>query len=64
MDHAELDKLRQEYPTWGFSLRWFAASSGSDKCLFVATREGVRLSAWTVSDLRGQVAQAEREMGR
>jgi hypothetical protein len=61
---TSLEELRAKYETWEFSTRWFAAASAADKCMFVAERESVRLTGWTVTDLEYQVSTAQRMMGR
>lgn len=59
----DLAGLMLNYPSWSFSIQWFAANSGPDRCVGVARRGEITLTAWTAEDLSLQLATAERQMG-
>jgi hypothetical protein len=59
----DIDRLRAQHPAWHIEAVWETAASGPDRRRLTATREGVRLAAWTAAELTRQIADAERTHG-
>jgi hypothetical protein len=59
----DIERLRAEHPAWHIDTAWETAPSGPDARRLTATREGVRLTAWTAAELTRQIADAERTHG-
>ena len=56
----DLAKLRQDYPAWAFGSVWATAGSGPDARRLWASRDGVRLSAWTAAELAREIRRVEQ----
>jgi hypothetical protein len=53
-----MDGLEAEFPEWTFGEQWHAAGSGPDGRTLTASRDGLTLSAATLSGLRRLVREA------
>jgi len=55
----DLAKLQQDHPGWNFGSVWATAGSGPDARRLWASRDGVRLSAWTAAELARAIRREE-----
>ena len=56
----DLTKLRRDHPTWKIGSVWASAASGPDARRLWASRDGVRLSAWTAAELAREIGREEQ----
>jgi hypothetical protein len=56
----DLAQLRQDYPAWNFGAVWTTAGSGPDARRLWASRDGVRVSAWTPAELAREIRRVEQ----
>jgi hypothetical protein len=56
----DLAQLRQDHPAWKFGSVWASAASGPDARRLWASRDGVRLSAWTAPELAREISRVEQ----
>ena len=56
----DLTKLRRDHPAWKFGSVWATAASGPDARRLWASRDGVRLSAWTAAELARDIRRADQ----
>jgi hypothetical protein len=59
----DIDRLRAQHPAWTISYAWTSAASGPDARRLTATREGIRLAAWTAAELSRKIAEREAAHG-
>jgi hypothetical protein len=63
MPAPDIEGLRQSYPLWQIDAAWVTRASGPDARRLTATREGIRVTAWTAAELTRKIADAERTHG-
>jgi hypothetical protein len=56
----DLTKLRRDHPAWNIGSVWATAASGPDARRLWASRDGVRLSAWTAAELDRDIRREEQ----
>jgi hypothetical protein len=56
----DLTKLRRDHPAWNIRSVWATAASGPDARRLWASRDGVRLSAWTAAELARAIRREEQ----
>jgi hypothetical protein len=56
----DLTKLRRDHPAWNIGSVWATAASGPDARRLWASRDGVRLSAWTAAELARDIRRADQ----
>jgi hypothetical protein len=59
----DIERLRTQHAAWRIDYAWTSAASGPDARRLTATREGIRVTAWTAAELTRKVADAERTHG-
>jgi hypothetical protein len=59
----DIDLLRAQHPLWTITATWATAASGPDHRRLTATREGVRVDAWTEAELSAAIAAGEAAHG-
>jgi hypothetical protein len=59
----DLTRLRAQYPGWHIGTVWVSVATGPDARCLHATRDGIRVHAWSAADLSARIREAERQMG-
>jgi hypothetical protein len=59
----DINRLRAQHPAWHIDAVWETAASGPDRRRLTATREGVRLTAWTAAELSRKIAERDAAHG-
>jgi hypothetical protein len=59
----DIERLRAQHPGWHIDTAWETAASGPDRRRLTATREGVRVTAWTAAELTRKIAERETAHG-
>jgi hypothetical protein len=59
----DIDRLRAKHPLWTITAVWQGAASGPDRRRLSATREHVRVSAWTAPELSAGIAAEDAAHG-
>jgi hypothetical protein len=57
-DPDDTDRLEAEFPQWAFGTKWQETASGPGGRTLLAWRDGVTVTAQTVSGLRRAIAEA------
>jgi len=55
----DIARLREAHPLWAFGSVWSTAATGPDWRRLTASREGIRLHAWTAEELSRLIAAEE-----
>ena len=59
----DLTPLRAQHPGWHIGTVWISAATGPDAQRLDATRDGIRVYAWSAAELSACISEAERQMG-
>jgi hypothetical protein len=60
---ADLARLRARHSGWAITAVWTSAGTGPDARRLAATREGIRVTAWTPAELSALIAEREAAHG-
>jgi hypothetical protein len=63
MPAPDIEGLRASYPLWHIEAAWVTHASGPDARRLTATREGIRVTAWTAAELTRKIAERETAHG-
>ena len=55
----DLNRLREQFPTWRFGTVWATAATGPDQRRIWATRDAVTVTAWNAAELAQKVRREE-----
>ena len=59
----DIERLRAQHAAWTIDYAWTSAASGPDARRLTATREGIRVTAWTAAELSRKIAERDAAHG-
>jgi hypothetical protein len=54
----DLTRLRAQHPGWHIGTVWISAATGPDARRLDATRDGIRLHAWSAAELSAGISES------
>jgi hypothetical protein len=63
MRQGDIERLGEAHPLWRIGSVWASAASGPDARRLTASRDGIRVHAWTAEQLSECIAYEEEQHG-